>query len=228
MSRSCSLMLASPEILTAPCTTTFTENTDRYLNQRSFHHPSIKSSVNRTLVQRAYNLWDPDSLPKELRHIKTTLQCNGYKPSKINTSKPVPNPSWPQGILYTKSNPSTCLPYLGSTSHKLQRILQQARIKFYHSAPNKLQGLLHTHKPDPSNRAEYTGSLVSVAKSTSGKHDVVSQRDWKNTEHTAAEDIAAEEKSAIVKHSDIRTTGRQLNTWHPIRIREASSWFLIK
>ena len=56
-------------------------HTDRYLNQRSFHHPSIKSSVNRTLVQRAYALCDPDSLPKEQQHIKTTLQRNGYKPS---------------------------------------------------------------------------------------------------------------------------------------------------
>ena len=51
-------MLASPEIQTAPC---------------SFHHPSIKSLVNRTLVQRAYNLCDPDSLPKKIRHIITRL-----------------------------------------------------------------------------------------------------------------------------------------------------------
>ena len=42
-------------------------HTYRYLNQRSFHHPSFKSSVNRTLVQRAYALCDPESLPKELR-----------------------------------------------------------------------------------------------------------------------------------------------------------------
>ena len=43
----------------------------------------------------------------------------------------------------------------GSTSHKLQRILRQAGIDVFHSAPSKLQGLLHTHKdkPDPNNRA---------------------------------------------------------------------------
>ena len=60
----------------------------------------------------------------------------------------------PQGLIYPKSNPSTCLPYLGSTSHKGKRILQQAGIKV-HSAPNKLQGFLHTNndKPDPSNIA---------------------------------------------------------------------------
>ena len=39
--------------------------------------------------------------------------------------------------------------------HKLQRILRQAGIDVFHSAPSKLQGLLHTHKdkPDPNNRA---------------------------------------------------------------------------
>ena len=108
-------------------------HTDRYLNQRSFHHPSIKSSVNRTLVQRAYNLRNPDSLLKELRHIKTTLQRNCYKPSKINTSKPVANTN--RRVSSTQRlTPSTCLPYLRSSSHKLQRILQQAGIKVYHSS----------------------------------------------------------------------------------------------
>ena len=107
-----------------------TQETDRYLNQRSFHHPSIKSSVNHTLVH------DPVSLPKELRNIKTTLQRNGYKPSEMKTSKPVPNTD--------KVSLPTSLPYLGCTSHKLQRILQQASIQVYHSAPNNLQWLLHT------------------------------------------------------------------------------------
>ena len=91
----------------------------------------------------------PDSLPKELRHIKITLQRNGYKPSKIKTSKHVPNTDKVNLTL------STSLTYLGSTSHKLQRTLQKAGVHVYHSAPNTLQGLLHTHKdkPDPSNRA---------------------------------------------------------------------------
>ena len=100
-------------------------HTDCYLNQCSFHHPSIKSSVKNTLVQCAYALCDPESLPKELRHIKTTLQRNGYKPSNIKTSKPVPKTNKVRLTL------STSLPYLGSTctSHKLQHILQKAGIQ---------------------------------------------------------------------------------------------------
>ena len=31
-------------------------HTDRYLHQRSFHHPAIKTSVNRTLVRRAHEI----------------------------------------------------------------------------------------------------------------------------------------------------------------------------
>ena len=33
-------------------------HTDRYLKQRSFHHPAIKSSVNHALVRWAYQLCD--------------------------------------------------------------------------------------------------------------------------------------------------------------------------
>ena len=82
----------------------------------------MNSSVNRTLVQRAYNICDKDSLPKELQHIRTTLKRNGYNPNKISTAKPVPNPESKVSDLTL----SACLPYLGSTSHKLQRIRTSA------------------------------------------------------------------------------------------------------
>ena len=130
---------------------------------------SIKSSVNRTLIQRAYNLCDPDSLPKEPRHVKITLQHNGYKPSKINTSKPVSYPDC--RVSSTQSlTLSTCLPYLGSTSHKLQRILQQACIKVYHSAPTNFKDFSTPIRINriPATEREYTRSLVSVVKSSSG------------------------------------------------------------
>ncbi|XP_038064046.1 uncharacterized protein LOC119734578 [Patiria miniata] len=119
-------------------------HTDRYLHQRSFHHPSIKSSVNRTLVQRAFEVCDQDNLKRELKHIQTSLQRNGYKPHRIKISKP------DQRVPYTQGpptvSPSVTLPYIGPASHHLQRILRQAGVKVYHSSGNKLQGSLHTHK----------------------------------------------------------------------------------
>ncbi|XP_071801296.1 uncharacterized protein [Asterias amurensis] len=80
-------------------------HTDRYLHQRSFHHPAIKSSVNRALVQRAYTICDPDSLQHELQHITTSLQRNGYNAKQVKTSKPVP--PRPKGLLYPRSNTHT-------------------------------------------------------------------------------------------------------------------------
>ncbi|XP_038069827.1 uncharacterized protein LOC119739063 [Patiria miniata] len=105
---------------------------------RSFHHPSIKSSVNRTLVQRAYEVCDQDNLKRELKHIQASLQRNGYKPNRIKISKRDQRVSSTQGP--SAVSPSVTLP------HHLQRILRQAGVKVYHSSGNKLQGSLHTHK----------------------------------------------------------------------------------
>ena len=182
-------------------------HTDRYLNQRSFHHPSIKSSVNRTLVQRAYNICDKDSLPKELQHIRTTLKRNGYNPNKISTAKPVPNPE-----------------------SKVQRILRQAGIDVFHSAPSKLQGLLHTHKdkPDPNNRAGVYRIPCECGKVYIG--ETKRNLPTRLKEHRAHGRRGDFEKSAIVKHSHIKDhqidwQAAQLITpidaWHPRRIREA-------
>ncbi|XP_071803690.1 uncharacterized protein [Asterias amurensis] len=88
-------------------------HTDRYLHQRSFHHPAIKSSVKCALVQRAYTICDPDSLQHELQHITTSLQRNGYNAKQVKTSKPVPpdqRVSYTQGQTHT---PTVSLPYLG-------------------------------------------------------------------------------------------------------------------
>ena len=195
-------------------------HTDQYLNQRSFHHPSIKSSVNRTLVQRAYNICDKDSLPKELQHIRTTLK------RKISTAKPVPNPE----SKVTDLTLSACLPYLGSTSHKLQRILRQAGIDVFHSAPSKLQGLLHTHKdkPDPNNRAGVYRIPCECGKVYIG--ETKRKLPTRLKEHGAHGRRGDFDKSAIVKHSHIKDhqidwQAAQLITpidaWHPRSIRES-------
>ncbi|XP_022090187.1 uncharacterized protein LOC110979033 [Acanthaster planci] len=68
-------------------------HTDRYLNSASFHHPKIKSSVNRALIRRAYNICDQEHLHKELHHISTALQRHGYQPKQIKTQDQVPLPA---------------------------------------------------------------------------------------------------------------------------------------
>ena len=55
-------------------------HTDRYLNYRSFHHPSVKQSVSKSLVRRAHQICDETSLPQELQHVKNALINNGFPP----------------------------------------------------------------------------------------------------------------------------------------------------
>ena len=92
-------------------------HTDRYLNYRWFHHPSVLRSINSTLVRRAHMVSDQEHLPGELQHLKHVLECNGYPPRHIKTNLPPRrNPTQDQ----PKSR--VILPILGPTSQKLKRI----------------------------------------------------------------------------------------------------------
>ncbi|XP_071801298.1 uncharacterized protein [Asterias amurensis] len=205
-------------------------HTDRYLHQRSFHHPAIKSSVNRALVQRAYTICDPDSLQHELQHITTSLQRNGYNAKQVKTSKPVPpdqRVSYTQGQTHT---PTVSLPYLGPPSHRLQRIFKEAGIKVYHSAPKKLHGSLQSHKDkkDPSARAGVYRIPCECGKVYVG--ETGRNLPTRLKEHRAHGRRGDFDKSAIVKHShiadhrvnwDAAEIIAPIQAWHPRRIREA-------
>ncbi|XP_033646299.1 uncharacterized protein LOC117305532 [Asterias rubens] len=102
-------------------------HTDRYLNARSFHPPSVKASVNRTLLQRAHFICDKEHLPNELEHLNTVLKENGYKPNKRESLSKHNSQS-----AQSKDMPIAVLPYNGHTSHKIQRILREAEIKVYY------------------------------------------------------------------------------------------------
>ena len=118
-------------------------HTDRYLNYRSFHHPSIKSSVCKTLVNRAYNVCDKDNIAKELDHLKSVLQHNGFPAEKISLKQPIPTP---RNVVKQEFLTSVCIPYLGTTSHQIERILASFGIKVYHCSNQKVYQLLYTHK----------------------------------------------------------------------------------
>ncbi|XP_038062371.1 uncharacterized protein LOC119732839 [Patiria miniata] len=158
-------------------------HTDRYLHQRSFHHPSIKSSVNRILVQRAFEVCDQDNLKRELKHIQASLQWKGYKPNCITISKPDQWVSYTQGP--STVSPSVTLPYIGPASHHLQRILRQAGIKVYHSlaTSSKAASTLTRTSRTPLPRRESTAFYVNAAKSTSAKPVGTFPLGSRNTEH---------------------------------------------
>ena len=76
-------------------------HTDRYFNSASFHHPKIKSSINRALIRRAY-ICDLEHLHKELHHISTAIERNGYQPKQIKIEDLVPLPA--EGSPIPKAN----------------------------------------------------------------------------------------------------------------------------
>ena len=51
---------------------------NRYLHYNSFHHPNIKNSVCKTLINRAKTICEVDNIEGELEHLRSALKMNGY------------------------------------------------------------------------------------------------------------------------------------------------------
>jgi hypothetical protein len=66
------------------------------------------------LVDRAY-VCDKESISKELDHINTVFQQNGFPNDKITLTPPTPNNKTKQEFAK-----SVCIPYLGKTSHQIE------------------------------------------------------------------------------------------------------------
>ena len=88
---------------------------DRYQHYNSFHHPSIKNSVCKTLINQAKTIWEVDNFEEELEHLRSVLKMNGY-PKKF-----VDNAMKTQQHVREKTEyqSSVSLPYIGSASHKI-------------------------------------------------------------------------------------------------------------
>jgi hypothetical protein len=75
-----------------------TTHTDLYLHAKSEHHPAHKRAVLTTLIRRAKTLCDPDSLEKEIQHLRDIFQRNGYSKSEIKRAlHPKPKNNKPAG-----------------------------------------------------------------------------------------------------------------------------------
>ena len=197
-------------------------HTDRYLNYRSFHHPSVLQSVSSTLIRRAHDLSDEQHLQGELQHIKTTLtNYNGYPAHKIKV--PPKRPPSP-----TKPTATVILPYMGTTSHKLQRILKSANIQVRHRSTKKLHSALHTHK-DRKPKDSQPG-IYKIPCECGKVYIGETGRSFSTRlkEHKTCQRRNELEKSAIVKHAQqhqhkIKWEDSHLITtiqhWHTRRVR---------
>ena len=119
-------------------------HTDRYLHYNSFHHPSIKNSVCKTLINRAKTICEVDNIEGELEHLRSVLKMNGY-PKKFIDNAMKTRQHVREKTEYVREKTSVSLSYIGSASHKIERILKEAGIQLYHSSENKLFRSLCTH-----------------------------------------------------------------------------------
>ena len=108
------------------------------LNKRTHTHTHIYTALRSLLFTTRWSAMlsapcDQHSLKQEFHHINTSLQLNGYQHFNFNQ----PNPSLPPEER-PQFKSTIAIPYIGHTSHKLQRIFSQAQIKIFHTAPNKI------------------------------------------------------------------------------------------
>ncbi|XP_030841919.1 uncharacterized protein LOC115924186 [Strongylocentrotus purpuratus] len=208
-------------------------HTDRYLNFRSHHHPSVHQSVSNSLIRRAHQLSDKAHLQQELKHITHALtSINQYPRRKINTrtsyhkTNNITTGTQPDN----KPTATIVLPYIGKTSHRLQRILRSANILVRHQSSHKLHSTLHSHKDKhPSNKRPGVYKIpCDCGKVYIG--ETGRDFDTRLKEHKTHHRRSDWDKSAIVKHAqqelhrihwDKSHLITNIRHWHTRRVREA-------
>ena len=106
----------------------------RYLHYNSFHHPSIKNSVCKTLINRAKTICEVGNIEGEFEHLTSVLKMNSYPKKFIDNAMKTRQ----RVREKTEYQSSVSLAYIGSASHKIERNLKEAGIQLYHCSENKL------------------------------------------------------------------------------------------
>ena len=65
-------------------------HTDSYLHYNSFHHPSIKNFVFKTLINRAKTICEVSNIRCELEQLRSVLKMNGYPTKFIDNAMKTP------------------------------------------------------------------------------------------------------------------------------------------
>ena len=161
------------------------------------HHPSIKNSVCKTLINQAKTICEVDNIEGELEHLRSVLKMNGYPKKFIDNAMKTRQ----QVREKTEYQSSVSLLYIGSASHKIERILKEAGIQLYHSSENKLFRSLCAHR-DSVNEFQKPGvyripcecGLVYIG-------EIGRNLSLRLKEHRTNCEKAELEKSAVAKHS---------------------------
>ena len=129
-------------------------NTDRLLDQCSYHPTCHKATAVRTLTRRAHLVCDsPNSLSSETKHLHDVFHKNNYNEDFISRNYYRDN-----GPNSTNTRPTTVtiatVPYIKGTSETIARILQPHDIRVAHKPITTLRQLLTNvkDKVEPKNR----------------------------------------------------------------------------
>ncbi|KAK3727211.1 hypothetical protein QZH41_007718 [Actinostola sp. cb2023] len=102
-----------------------------------------KSSLIRTLLNRAEPISNADSIDTEKQTVITSLRQNGYKDTQIfkhQTRSPDNNATEKTGFA--------CLPYIGNTTDRIAKILRKNNIRVCFNTVHKVQHHLRNYKDD--------------------------------------------------------------------------------
>ena len=129
-------------------------NTDRLLDQCSYHPTCHKATAVRTLTRQAHLVCDsPNSLSSETKHVYDVFHKNNYNEDFISRNYYRDN-----GPNSTNTRPTTVtiatVPYIKGTSETIARILQPHDIRVAHKPITTLRQLLTNvkDKVEPKNR----------------------------------------------------------------------------
>ena len=177
-------------------------HTDLYLNNQSHHHPSQKEAVLSTLLHRAKNIPDKESIPNEIKHLKKAFMKNGYSKHQISMALKRTFRETRGAIQEPQDEPiaKALLPYVSTISGKIQRILNRYNVKTIHLPPPKLrQQLVKVKDPLGLKTPGVYEIPCECGKSYIGETSRTIETRTK--EHQRHLRLAQPEKSAVAEHS---------------------------
>ena len=121
-------------------------HTDRYLHYRSYHSPTIKNGIIKTLLHRSTTICcDRESRKQEVAHIFSVFLHNGYPPHFIRRVL------WRQAHTRTpvQQDPLTTItiPYISGVSERIRRVCANYRIRVFFRSNRTLRSLLTKVRP---------------------------------------------------------------------------------
>jgi hypothetical protein len=120
-------------------------HTDRYLNNKSNHHPQQKRGVIKTLIDRAKNICQPEYLDDEVKHVSKALISNGFTQKEIDRAI---HPRRPQSSDNTRQsyNGRAFLPYIKRVTDRIGKTLTKYNIKTIYLPTSKISQNLRSVK----------------------------------------------------------------------------------